>query len=248
MEFGEYQLQIFVSLMVVLCAAFVALICDFLKGNNEQLRELAIELRVRREEDSRRSQTMLPQRMERSAEVDPEGQLMAPPPAEQNVRLVAPGKETSIQTTTTPAPIAEEKAAPNAEGPKRVAIKPVMNKTRTSSPAFANGTPKKDWNSLLSQSNASRKFGDIQKDLVDTVVAATVSQREIPSGFHKAEGSQQAPRKPEDRQWTGGFDRVEHRRGRLRAGAGYGAVRVFDSCRRIRVSIERRRISPDLPR
>src|SRR5882724_5782977 len=58
MEFGQYQLQIFVSLVVILGAAFVALICDFLKGNNEQLRELAIELKVRREEESRRGQSM----------------------------------------------------------------------------------------------------------------------------------------------------------------------------------------------
>ena len=58
MELGQYQLQIFVSLLVVLGAAFVALICDFLKGNNEQLRELTIELKVRREEEQRRSQMM----------------------------------------------------------------------------------------------------------------------------------------------------------------------------------------------
>src|SRR5277367_5658217 len=58
MELGQYQLQIFVGLVVVLAAAFVALICDFLKGNNEQLRELTIELKVRREEEQRHSQKM----------------------------------------------------------------------------------------------------------------------------------------------------------------------------------------------
>ena len=58
MELAQYQLQIFVGLVVVLAAAFVALICDFLKGNNEQLRELTIELKVRREEEQRHSQTM----------------------------------------------------------------------------------------------------------------------------------------------------------------------------------------------
>jgi len=47
MEPGQYQLQIFDSLIVILGAAFVALICDFLKGSNEQLREMAIELRAR---------------------------------------------------------------------------------------------------------------------------------------------------------------------------------------------------------
>ena len=53
MEPGQYQLQIFVSLIVILGAAFVALICDFLKGNNEQLRELTIELQARQEEQRR---------------------------------------------------------------------------------------------------------------------------------------------------------------------------------------------------
>ena len=50
MDIGAFELQIFVSLVVVLGAAFVALVCDYLKGNNEQLRERNIELRVRREE------------------------------------------------------------------------------------------------------------------------------------------------------------------------------------------------------
>ncbi len=58
MELGQYQLQIFVSLVVILGAAFVALICDFLKGNNEQLRELVIELKARGEEEGRRVQSM----------------------------------------------------------------------------------------------------------------------------------------------------------------------------------------------
>jgi hypothetical protein len=39
---------------VVLGGAFVALVCDYLKGNNEQLREYNIELRVRKEEQERR--------------------------------------------------------------------------------------------------------------------------------------------------------------------------------------------------
>jgi hypothetical protein len=50
---GAMEFQIFVSLLVVLGAAFVALVCDFLKGNNEQLREANIELRVRQEERER---------------------------------------------------------------------------------------------------------------------------------------------------------------------------------------------------
>lgn len=53
MDLGALELQIFVSLVVVLGSAFVALVCDYLKGNNEQLRERNIELRVRTEERER---------------------------------------------------------------------------------------------------------------------------------------------------------------------------------------------------
>ncbi len=61
MELGQYQMQVFVSLVVILGAAFVALVCDLLKGNNEQLRELALELKVRREEELKRFQILAPQ-------------------------------------------------------------------------------------------------------------------------------------------------------------------------------------------
>ena len=54
MDLGAFELQIFVSLIVVLGAAFVALVCDYLKGSNEQLREHNIELRVRKNEQERR--------------------------------------------------------------------------------------------------------------------------------------------------------------------------------------------------
>ncbi len=44
------ELQIFVGIVVILGAVFVALLCDFLKGNNEQLRERNIELVSRQDE------------------------------------------------------------------------------------------------------------------------------------------------------------------------------------------------------
>jgi hypothetical protein len=53
MEIGAYQLQIFTSLVLILGASLVALICDYLKGHNEQLRELTLELKVRREEEQK---------------------------------------------------------------------------------------------------------------------------------------------------------------------------------------------------
>jgi hypothetical protein len=59
MDFGQYPVHIFASLVVVLGAACVALICDFLKRNNEYLRELTIELKVRHEKELRDSRVMI---------------------------------------------------------------------------------------------------------------------------------------------------------------------------------------------
>lgn len=49
MNFGGYELQIFVSVLVVLGCAFVALLVDYLKGANEKLRESHVDLLARQE-------------------------------------------------------------------------------------------------------------------------------------------------------------------------------------------------------
>ena len=51
---GSLSFQMFLSLMLILGAAFVALICAHLKRNNQQLRELALEINVRRQEEFER--------------------------------------------------------------------------------------------------------------------------------------------------------------------------------------------------
>ena len=56
MELLANHLQVFISLIAILGAAGVALLCDLLKSNNEQLREVNTELRVRVEE-ARRDRT-----------------------------------------------------------------------------------------------------------------------------------------------------------------------------------------------
>jgi hypothetical protein len=47
MKLEQHQVQIFVSLLAIVGAAGVALICDFLKRSNEQLRQLNIKLKAR---------------------------------------------------------------------------------------------------------------------------------------------------------------------------------------------------------
>lgn len=49
MNFGGYELQIFVSVLVILGCAFVALLVDYLKGANEKLRESHVDLLARQE-------------------------------------------------------------------------------------------------------------------------------------------------------------------------------------------------------
>lgn len=50
MTLGGSELQVFVTFLVILACAFVALLMDYLKGNNEQLRERHVDLLVRQEQ------------------------------------------------------------------------------------------------------------------------------------------------------------------------------------------------------
>ena len=56
MEPGPHYLQLLMTVALILTAAVVAFICDMLKRNNEQLREMNIELQIRQEEEQKRSQ------------------------------------------------------------------------------------------------------------------------------------------------------------------------------------------------
>jgi len=73
---GVSELQVFVSLVVILGAAFVALICDFLKGNNEHLRESNIVLRVRENERETRA-ALLEQIRRQTLDAIEQGRRMA---------------------------------------------------------------------------------------------------------------------------------------------------------------------------
>jgi hypothetical protein len=48
MEPVQHQLLIFISLVAILSAAFIAVICIVLRSKNDQLRKLAVELKIRR--------------------------------------------------------------------------------------------------------------------------------------------------------------------------------------------------------
>jgi GGDEF domain-containing protein len=59
MQLSGLEAQIFIGIAVILGCAFVALLCDYLKGVNERLREHALELTVRMEETERWGQRVM---------------------------------------------------------------------------------------------------------------------------------------------------------------------------------------------
>jgi len=133
MDLGQYPLQVFVSLLLVLCAALVALICDFLKRNNEQLRELAIELRVRREEDQRRPQSMLEPARRQLEEPIPPMHV----PAIANHAATAPPPASASRKTPVASPkkdwnslLARSNHASNRTRPKPVVFRKSLMKAR----------------------------------------------------------------------------------------------------------------------
>jgi hypothetical protein len=101
MDLGGYQLQIFLSLFVVLGAAFVALVCDLLKGNNEQLRELNIELKVRREEEQKRFDILLGEKTQGQTQEAP-AHLAVPTPALE-IRAEVKGRPPRLERKRAPA-------------------------------------------------------------------------------------------------------------------------------------------------
>jgi hypothetical protein len=190
MELTQYQLQIFVSLVVIL-AGCVALLVDFLKRNNEQLRELTLELRVRREQEHRRPQTPPAQPMIGPAPVralttvktenherpaaEPIARAAvehkrAPSPdalaaMERGARLAASPRAKRAAAQMQPDPKVELAPAQVAVVPQSPVIE-VVPKTEVITPR-ANKS-KMDWSALLARR-------------ADPVVKSAIT---IPSGFH----------------------------------------------------------------
>jgi hypothetical protein len=194
MELGQYQLQIFVSLVVILGAAFVALICDFLKGNNEQLRELAIELKVRREEEQKRSHLLTP-RVAEKAERAPRPEKIAAPAAAHiaapaaATHMAAPKEKSGVnrekkRTVNADALAAMERGAALAGTgmrPRAASAAPVRESKPEPKPEIIVASApaassvkgiKKDWGMLLSR-NAQKPVAVEGHDLLAAVVAAT---------------------------------------------------------------------------
>ena len=189
MELSQYQLQVFLSLVVILGAALVALICDLLKGNNEQLRELAIELKVRREEEQKRFQMLLAYATENSSAKITTESVSPVEAGRPKHRTVAAAKEKRRA-------ISPDALAAIAKGAQRAAAQASAQAPR-STPQFelvrvpaASSASKpalnRDWSSLL---NTPRNT-ESENPLLDAVMHATASDASaqaaelaLPSGF-----------------------------------------------------------------
>jgi len=131
MELGHSHLQVIASVALILTAAVVAFICDVLLRNNEQLREMNIELKIRQEVELKRSH----------------------PPAPRAARVPAP-KERSALNKEKKRPVNPEALAVMERG----AALAGSGKTFRSAPVApvkeskpVPTTIRKDWESLLSR-------------------------------------------------------------------------------------------------
>jgi hypothetical protein len=109
---GSFEVQVFVSLIVVLGVAMVALICDYLKGSNERLRERNAELRARQEELEQLVGRLHTQQNAMRAERKSET------PRERPVRQLAPAVAAVAEAVLASAGAAPVLAAARSEAPQ----------------------------------------------------------------------------------------------------------------------------------
>ena len=114
MGFGSLEIQIFVSLAVILGTALIALIVDYLKGNNENLREHNIELRVREQERVRMPAPSAARRRIRVVEAREQSKITRAGVI-SNVETVAPAAAAAGAVAVAPA-VMETVAAPAKTG------------------------------------------------------------------------------------------------------------------------------------
>jgi len=175
------------SLALILTAAVVAFICDMLKRNNEQLREMNIELQIRQEEEQRRAQVPAPRLAEKAQVPKPE-KAASPQPVPAHV--AAPMERSMVskerkRTVNSEALAAMERGAALAGSggrPRSASIPEAMPEpkpepkletmvvSRQETSIKPRGV-KKDWGSLLARNAQGHK-------------PARLGELPLPLGFH----------------------------------------------------------------
>jgi hypothetical protein len=131
MEPGHFHLQLVMNVTLILTAAVVAFICDVLKRNNERLREMNIELKIRQEEEQKRWELPAPRVKERT-----EAGKIAPP------ALAAPKERSALGK--------EKKRTVNSEALAVMERGAALARSVPGAPVRKTA-PKKDWGSLLNR-------------------------------------------------------------------------------------------------
>lgn len=187
MQHLQHQLQVFVSLVVIFGVAIVALICDFLKRNNDELRELNLELQVRRDEEQKRSAVSLAGKPLPAAAAA----LAAPKPAKEKKRAVNSEAMAAMERGAALAgsggrshipAAAEPVAEANLGNPETVVPEIAVD---VAAPAHA---VKMDWGSMLSRNSPPKPPVSIK--IGEEVLAALAegakpepSFESLPAGF-----------------------------------------------------------------
>lgn len=183
MQVGPYQLQIFASLVVILAAAIVAVICDVLKRNNDQLRAMNIELTIRHEEEQKRSHPLTPRPAER-VERAPKIEQIPVAPKERSA-LDSQEKKRTVNSEALAA--MERGAALAGSGVRPHQTKPqpksevtpeviLVHRQEAAKPAISNSAAKNDWGALLSRNAHASKIDKV-------AVSAHAAETSLPAGF-----------------------------------------------------------------
>lgn len=214
MDFGPHTIQVFVSLVVVLAAAGVALVCDLLKGNNEHLRELAVEFKVRNEEAERRVQSM-EKRGKRMPDLsgikpvtavtpmpaaEPQAPVQQPEPGAMPRVAAAAAQGPSLDTGRTSRPQRRRREMSPAVAAVAQAAAAIVNSKEQQQPVFAsasaaeaiassaaqitNDARRKNWDTILKKTAAPRQPG--------ALIAFESIREAVPAGFHDASVLQRA--------------------------------------------------------
>jgi Diguanylate cyclase, GGDEF domain len=184
MEPGHY-LQLIVSVSLILTAAVVAFICDVLKRNNEQLREINIELKIRQEVQAR-SHVPAPRPQKIVVPDSPVPELAAPevpaPPVSAPKQRAAgkkdAGNERKRTVNSQALAVMERGAALAGSGARPLSMPsaPVNESEPEPEPMAIPSPVKKDWGTLL-----TRNAQGIKPAAIST--PAPVAEDPLPAGF-----------------------------------------------------------------
>ncbi len=195
MDFEPQTLSIFVTVLVIIVAMGTALVVDLLKGNVEQLREVAIDLRARKdaaEEKVRILQDQVSAQQQKLLAGAPEAPKVLEEPAAPVLlpTQVAPKAEPAARKMSPAvAAVAETVAARMASGgfrpgPDAEIIPPAPRSKPAHRPAEATPAARKNWNELLKM---HKRAGDsAEENGVNNLIPFEALRQldNLPGGYH----------------------------------------------------------------